>query len=200
MKKQIALVMATMMTVAAVAPMAYAEAETEAMPGSTIETAIAFDYHDIDEDVYEGAWVETGLGFDMYLPADWVLTEISDEEAEAGLAFRAGEDGGGANVCITCTEIPEEVADTYDYDAMKAEYDASVTTALFMDLNGIPAVGFDNDDAKVSGFSILPGNGLVITAVIAPPSDDEYEDYGPYFKNMFMSVSPTEAAETEAAE
>ena len=200
MKKKIALMMATMMTAAAIAPMAYAEAETEAALGTTVDNPIGCDYHDMDPDVYEGAWVSTGLGFDMYLPADWVLTDISDEEAEAGLVFRAGEEGGGANVCITCTLIPEEVADTYDYEAMKAEYDAAGISAMYADLNGIPAILFDNDDAKVSGFSIIPGDGTVISGVIAPPSDEEYDDYAPYGQNMIMSVSPTEEAETEAAE
>ena len=31
-----------------------------------------------------------------------------------------------------------------------------------MDLSGIPAVVFENDDTKVSGFSILPGDGTLI--------------------------------------
>ena len=192
--------MATMLTAAAIAPCAYAEAETEAVPGSTADFPIAFDYHDIDPDVYEGAWVSTGLGFDLYLPSDWVLTDISDEEAAAGLVFRAGEEGGGANVCVTCTAIPEEAVDTYDLEALKAELDATVSEAFFLDLNGIPAVGFDSDETHLSGFSILPGDGTLIQGVVAPPSDEEYEAFTPYFQNIFMSVSPTEEAETEAAE
>lgn len=198
MKKKIALILATMMTVAAIAPCAFAEAETE--EGgliNTADTAIEFDYHDIDEDLYDGVWVATGLGFDMYLPADWELIDITDEMAEAGLVFGAGEEGGGANVMITCAALPEEVVDTYDIDALAEELAATYTSATYLDLNGIPAVGFDNDETKTSGFCILPGDGTLITGVIAPPSDDEYEEYGPYFANMFMSVSATEVSETE---
>lgn len=200
MKKRIAMIMTAMLTAAAIAPCAYAEAETEAVPGTSLDNPIMFDYHDMDPDVYEGAWVSTGLGFDLYLPADWVLTDISEEEAAAGLVFRAGEEGGGANVCLTCTAIPEEVADTLDYDMLKAELDANVSESFFLDLNGIPAIGYDSEESKTSGFSILPGDGTLISGVVAPPSDEEYEDFAPYFQNIFMSVSPTETAETEAAE
>jgi hypothetical protein len=79
MKKRIAVILAALMMTAAVAPAVHAE-ET---PGSTPENAIEMSYKDIDESVYEGAWVETGIGFDLYLPVDWVLHEVTEEEAEA---------------------------------------------------------------------------------------------------------------------
>ena len=145
------------------------------------------DYHDIDASVYEGAWVTTGLGFDVYLPVDWILVNITEEQAAAGLAFQAGEEGGGANMTVTKMEAPKD----YSLDQLAKEMAAATTTALYADLNGIPGVIFDNLEAMVSGFSMLTDNGAVITGVVSAPSDDQYEAYSPYIKNMILSVSPS---------
>jgi opacity protein-like surface antigen len=201
MKKRIAIVTAALMALAAfAAPAAFAD-ETEAVAGSTSDNPIVFDYHDIDETVYEGQWWDTGLGFDMYLPADWVDADLTEEMVEAGVVHIYGEDGGGANCTIVCTELPAEAADTYDIDQLGTELAASNTAAMFADLSGIPSVVFANDETCISGFAMLTGDGYMIQGVISAPSDDQYEEYGPVFENITMSISPTVAeAETEAAQ
>ncbi len=201
MRKQVAIVTAALMAMTVfAAPAAFAD-ETEAGVGSTSDNPIVFDYHDIDETVYEGQWWDTGLGFDMYLPADWVDADLTEEMVEAGVVHIYGEDGGGANCTIVYTELPAEVADTYDIDQLGTELAASNTTAMFADLSGIPAVIFENDETCISGFSMLTEDGYMIQGVISAPSDDQYEEYGPVFGNITMSISPTETeAETEAAE
>ena len=201
MKKRIAIVTAAMMALTAfAAPAAFAE-ETEAGLVNTSDTPVVFDYHEIDETVYEGQWWDTGLGFDMYLPADWVDADLTEEMTQAGVVHIYGEEGGGANCTIVRTEIPEEAVDTYNIDQLGAELAASNTTTLFADLSGIPAVVFENDETFISGFAMLTGDGYLINGVITAPSDDQYEEYGPVFGNITMSISPTQTeAETEAAE
>jgi hypothetical protein len=198
MKKRIAIMTAVMMAALA-APAVFAE-ETEAGIGTTSDNPIVFDYNDVDASVYEGQWWDTGLGFDMYLPADWIDADLTEEMVESGLVHIYGEDGGGANCTIICTALPEEVADTYDIDQLGAELAESNTTALFADLSGIPAVVFENDETCISGFSMLTDDGYLIQGVISAPSDDEYEEYGPVFMNITTSISPTVSEEASTEE
>ena len=127
----------------------------------------------------------------MYLPNDWILVDITAEQAAAGLAFQAGEEGGGANMTVTMMEAPKG----YDLDQLAQELAATATTAAYADLNGIPGVIFDNMETMVSGFGILTDNGALITGVVSAPSDDQYDAYSPYIWNMLLSVSPTTVLE-----
>ena len=179
-KKIFALILVLALAASLITTAAYAEGETADAP-------VKLDYHDIDPSVYEGAWVTTGLGFDVYLPVDWILVNITEEQAAAGLAFQAGEEGGGANMTVTKMEAPKD----YSLDQLAKEMAAATTTALYADMNGIPGVIFDNLETMVSGFSMLTDNGAVITGVVSAPSDDQYEAYSPYIKNMILSVSPS---------
>lgn len=192
MKKKMAVFLAGVLALAGVAPVVMAEEGA----GATSDNPVKFSYEDIDESVYEGEWVETGLGFDVYLPTEWVNVEIDDEMYEAGLVFQAGEEGGGANLTITSIPLPDEVKETYTIDTLGTELAASNTQAMFADLNGFPAVVFDNDTNKTGGFCMLTEDSCLITGVISPPSDDAYEDFGPYFMNIIMSVSTDSDEET----
>ena len=189
MKKALCVAMAIMMT----AGMAVAVNAEEA--GSTPDNPVSFDYHDLDPEVYEGAWVDTGLGFDMYLPADWAVEEITDEMVEAGVVFVAGSEETGANTVITFTEIPEEAGD-YDMEKLGAELAASNSVAMFVDLSGIPAVIFENEESESDGFAMLTDGGYLISGVISGPRDVAFEDNDPLFQNIITSISPTEE-ETE---
>ena len=73
---------------------------------------------------------------------------------------------------------------------------------VFDDQVNEAAAIFEEADGLVIASPVYWGsaNGTLISGVVAPPSDEEYEDFAPYFQNIFMSVSPTETAETEAAE
>lgn len=198
MRKRLAAVLAAMMVVSAVSPAVYAE---DATVGTTPDNPVEFSYEDIDETVYDGAWFETGLGFDVYLPEEWEEVDITDEMAEAGLMFMAGEPGGGANIAITAAEIPADQTDSYDIEQLGEELAGTVTTAMYADLSGIPAVIFENEETKVSGFSTVVA-GYIVTGVISAPSDDEYEEYGPHIMNIITSVSltPDEDSTAESSE
>lgn len=199
MKKRIALMTTAVMVVATIAVPAVFANQTDEAAGSTVDNPIVFDYQDIDESIYEGKWFDTELGFEVYLPADWEESEVTDEMAEAGLVFIAGEneETGGANLVITYTEVPEEVKESYDLEQLGLELAETNTTAMYADLNGIPAVIFENDETQVNGFAFLTSNGFVISGVISASPEIGYEEYGPYIMNMTMSISPTES-DTEA--
>ena len=62
---------------------------------------------------------------------------------------------------------------------------------MYADLNGLPAVIFENDNTKVTGYSMLTGDNGLITGVMSAASDDQYDAYAPWLKNMLLSVSPS---------
>ena len=204
--KKVALLMAALLTVSAFGMTVYAEATEETteateeaveIPETSADAPIVFSYENIDESVYEGVWVSTGLGFDVYLPADWVLVDITEEQAAAGLAFMAGEDGGGANMAVTCTEIP----DGYTYDQLYEELKGANTNAIYASLNDIPAIVFENEETMVSGYCIMAENGL-ITGVISASSNDKetYDAFAPYITNIVSSISGTVTEDAEGEE
>ena len=83
-------------------------------------------------------------------------------------------------------------------DIYKQLGDAGYKSLYKVDLNGIPAVGFDIDDQKVSGVAFADTDGGMYTVQLGPNDDKDFE---PIMKNIFMSISPTTAeseAETEA--
>ncbi len=184
-------------------------AEDEALPGSTPETAVEFSYEDIDVDVYDGAWVETGIGYDVYLPTEWVLNEVTDEQAEQGLVMMAGEEGGGANMTVVSQVLPAEAAD-YDLETLGADMAKTYPDCIYADCNGIVGVAFDDSTNCVSGFATLEeyedGSKYLVTFVISPHSNEEYEEFSPAIANMISSISYTlyedesgaESAESEA--
>ena len=184
MKKILALILAGMMAISAGAAV-YAEEATEAAEPEVIE----FDYQDVDQELYEGTWINTGLGFDMYLPSEWTLLEV-DEESD--VVFQAAEsEEGGRNVAVTYTEEGgvESTEDLY------AQLEAGGYTGLqYVDMSGILGVGFDSDEKKVSGVAFIDTDGALYTVVLGPTDDEEFQAIA---LNIFMSISPTEEAETE---
>ena len=43
----------------------------------------------LDEAAYEGTWLSFEPGFDLYVPSNWDVLEISDEDAADGVMFQA---------------------------------------------------------------------------------------------------------------
>ena len=166
-----------------------AEETTEAVTESGAD--IVLSYEDIDASVYEGTWVSTGLGFDIYLPSDWDVLEVSEENAAKDIVYQAADSAKGWNVAISYSKGMNVTADDI-YARLKAGgYEYLYT----LDLNGIPAVGFDLDEMKVSGVAFADTEGGMYTVQLGPNDD---KDFSPYAKNILMSISPTEEAMTEA--
>ena len=121
-----------------------AEETTEAVTESGAD--IVFSYEDIDASVYEGTWVSTGLGFDIYLPSDWDVLEVSEENAAKDIVYQAADSAKGWNVAISYSKGMNVTADDIYAQLKAGGYEYLYT----LDLNGIPAVGFDLDEMKVA--------------------------------------------------
>ena len=60
-------------------------------------------------------------------------------------------------------------------DIYKQLGDAGYKSLYKMDLNGIPAVGFDIDDQKVSGVAFADADGGMYTVQLGPNDDKDFE-------------------------
>ena len=73
----------------------------------------------LDEAAYEGTWLSFEPGFDLYVPSNWDVLEISDEDAADGVMFQAQDPDSeeGVNMVVTATDVGTE----YDLYSMADE-------------------------------------------------------------------------------
>ena len=81
-KKVITLLLAGVMA-ACLPATAFAAEETETASDEVLEVTMDM----MDPDLYDGTWVPFEAGFDLYLPTDWNVLEISEENAKNGMIF-----------------------------------------------------------------------------------------------------------------
>ena len=93
MRKRLAVIMLAGMMMG-ISPVGAMAAETEVTTESSAAD-IVLSYEDMDPNAYEGTWISTGLGFDLYLPSDWDVLEVSDENAKQGIVYQAADSAKG---------------------------------------------------------------------------------------------------------
>ena len=195
-KKVMAMMCAAAMLTGAAAPVWAADAKTEESADAESEyTELTMDM--LEEAAYEGTWLSFEAGFDLYVPSDWDVLEISEEDQEAGLNFQAkAPDDSGVNMVVTTTDVGKE----YDIDKLVDEFtDAKYTEIEKVMINGIYAVSFETDSTYSLAF--LDDEGYMYNVQIGPKGDD----VEPIAQNLFISLSKTEENEetddsTETAE
>ncbi len=194
MKKSIvalALAAAMMVTPAA----AFAD-ETEAASGQTY----SFTYDDIDESVYDGTWLSFVQGFDMYLPSDWNVIDVTtiDGAEDAGITFMAQApeaNADGVAWTVAVATIPDVTVDSVEQIQDELSKDSTMTNLEQADVNGIGMVSFSIEKNNVEGVAFADDQGTLYTVQFSPIND---ADFVPYETNMLVSISPSEAVETEA--
>lgn len=152
-----------------------ASALAEAVPGDF--EALALDNGDVvafdqDEALYKGAWVPFEDGFRLYLPAAWRAFELTDEQREAGLFYRAGSDGDaamGVAVSYARAEALQTLADLED-DFRAAGF----TGVARRFVNGLWTVGFvgPGSDFRGAAFYHPAYPGYVLMVFVAPLGAD----------------------------
>lgn len=159
--------------------------ETEAPEEEIVEVTMDM----LEEAAYAGIWVSFEGGFDLYLPGDWDVLEIAEEDAESGVVFRAiAPDETGSNIEILANEVGSE----YTLEDVLAEYEAAgFTETGNMIINGIPAVHFQTESTL--GVAFLDNAGIMYNVQVGPPG----EETEPIAQNIFFSLSRTESPETE---
>ena len=141
-KKIMAMVCAAAMISGVSAPV-WATDDTETATEAAEVTEYTYDM--LEKEAYEGTWLSFEPGFDLYVPSDWEVLEVSEEDQkEHGLMFQAkAPDDSGDNMVVTATDIGKD----YDTDKMKAELETEETYTDIekVIINGIEAVVFNTD-------------------------------------------------------
>ena len=148
----------------------------------------------LEKEAYEGTWLSFEPGFDLYVPSDWEVLEVSEEDQkEHGLMFQAkAPDDSGDNMVVTATDIGKD----YDTDKMKAELETEETYTDIekVIINGIEAVVFNTD--VTYGLAFLDDDGIMYNVQMGEISDENAE----IAQNLFISLRVTETTDDAAEE
>ena len=145
----------------------------------------------LDEAAYEGTWLSFEPGFDLYVPSNWDVLEISDEDAADGVMFQAQDPDSeeGVNMVVTATDVGTE----YDLDSMAQELiDAEYIDVEKVSINGIYGVSFETDSTY--GIAFLDDQGIMYNVQIGPKA----EEIQPTAETLFISLTKTEENEANA--
>ena len=188
-KKIMAMVCAAAMISGVSAPV-WAADDTETAAEAAEVTEYTYDM--LEKEAYEGTLLSFEPGFDLYVPSDWEVLEVSEEDQkEHGLMFQAkAPDDSGDNMVVTATDIGKD----YDTDKMKAELETEETYIEKVIINGIEAVVFNTD--VTYGLAFLDDDGIMYNVQMGELSDENAE----IAQNLFISLRVTETTDDGAAE
>lgn len=190
-KKIMAMVCAAAMIGGVSAPV-WAADDTETATEAAEVTEYTYDM--LEKEAYEGTWLSFEPGFDLYVPSDWEVLEVSEEDQkEHGLMFQAkAPDDSGDNMVVTATDIGKD----YDTDKMKTELETEETYTDIekVIINGIEAVVFNTD--VTYGLAFLDDDGIMYNVQMGELSDENAE----IAQNLFISLRVTETTDDGAAE
>lgn len=162
---------------------------TETAAEATDITELTLDM--LEEAAYEGTWVSFEPGFDLYIPSNWNVLEVTDEDQEDGLMFQAQDPDSeeGTNMVVTATDVGTE----YDLDSMAQELiDAEYIDVEKVSINGIYGVSFETDSTY--GIAFLDDQGIMYNVQIGPKA----EEIQPTAETLFISLTKTEENEANA--
>ena len=116
-----------------------AAADTEAATDDITELTMDM----LDEAAYEGTWLSFEPGFDLYVPSNWNVLEISDDDAADGLVFQAQDPDSeeGVNMVVTATDVGTD----YDLYSMADELATEYKDVEKVCINGLYGVTFETD-------------------------------------------------------
>ena len=172
---------------------AFAAEETETASDEVLEVTMDM----MDPDLYDGTWVPFEAGFDLYLPTDWNVLEVSEENAKNGMIFLVSPQENAEEAEAALSVQMNDVAGAELTD-IAAEYEKAGFTGIgFANVNGLGCVLYDDESNDLQGVSFLGESGTMYTIIMAPA---ESEEYGPIWNNILFSLSPSEAEEEAAAE
>ena len=190
MKKNLMTLVLTVTVAAGLSTFAFAEAATEGADDEVLEVTMDM----MDPDLYDGTWVPFEAGFDLYLPTDWNVLEVSEENSANGIFFMVSpqENADEAEAILSVQMNDLTGAELSDIAAGYVE--SGFTDVGYANVNGIDCVLYDDEADGLQGFSFLGESGTLYTVLMSPA---ESEEYAPIWNNVLFSLSASEAEEAE---
>lgn len=150
----------------------------------TAETQIPELVFDETTAAYQGAWIPFKNGFQLYLPTDWNVLEVSEEDANQGVMAVFASPDSTAKLAVTYGDITEA-----DNAAMVASLQAAgMKEVSEVIINGITVVCYTAADDSSTGVAMPTGQGGAFVFTFAPAS----EAFMPIVQTMFSSLSIVE--------
>ncbi len=161
------------------------------------EEEITAVYFDEETAAYEGSWIDFEAGFSLYVPSDWNVMELTEEDSANNIIFAVtAPDESGWNMNVNYTPADDE---EYTLDDLADLLDAedAYTEIEIADVNDLEVLTFQTVENTAVGLCIMDDLGGAYTIVIT--GDLEDDDFVSLAFTMMSSISITEE-DTEDAE
>lgn len=121
------------------------------------------------ETLYDGAWVQFEDGFELYLPADWVQFECTDDMIANGIFYLAGTEDQSYLCAIAWNSLDEALTIEQIQELFAANYDG----AELIVVNDVALVVYADAENNCLNFIALDGTEPGYYMFSFSPADDE---------------------------
>ena len=160
MKKFLALVLCLMMACtlcAAVAESADVDESSDVAESSDME------------ELFDGAWVQFEDGFELYLPADWVEFETTEEMNAKGIFFIAGTE----DMSYSCTLAWQPLEAECTLEELQPTMAAKYPDAEVVEVNGVGLIAYTDAENNLLNCVAMDAAEPGFYLFAFSPADDE---------------------------
>lgn len=118
---------------------------------------------------FEGTWVQFEDGFEVYLPSDWLVLDVTQEMADAGIFYAVSSPDGARSMQVAWAES----VDAATAEDVKAQLETTYSGVEILNINGVDFVSYDDLDSDCAGIAALDPNGGMFLFNFYPASDEE---------------------------
>lgn len=168
MKKTLTLLLALMMVFAISSAMAEAATDSAIeVPYVENGTAVPFTDHN----------------FQITLPSDWLVLEVTEEQAATGIIYSCANPEGTRTFTIAFTQFDAAT----ELDAVAAELAAVYPDVQTLTINEIPFVTYSIAENDITGLATLDAAGTGMYQFVFYPASDA--EYGPLALQIAASIT-----------
>ena len=170
MKKFLALVLCLMMACTLSAAVAESADATES--ADVTESSDGAESSNLEE-LFDGAWVQFEDGFELYLPADWVEFETTEEMNAKGIFFIAGTE----DMSYSCTLAWQPLEAECTLEELQPTMAAKYPDAEVVEVNGVGLIAYTDAENNLLNCVAMDAAepGFYLFA-FSPADDEEFQN------------------------
>lgn len=143
------------------------------------------------EEAFEGVWVELEEGFQLYLPAEWLELEVTDEQAESGVIYSAASEDGALTFQLSWSALETETT----IDDLRSELAVDYADAEIVATENATLVRYTDTENDMNVYVMLDeADAGIYRLSFCPASDEELSKTAEW---IAASISPVEPDEVE---